>query len=292
MASIDRSFQLLMVLHVAIKACMCQNGVAERRHRHIVETGLALLHYAHLPLSFWTHAFQTAVYLINRLPTPILDFQCPYFILYNQKPTYDKLKPFGCLCYPWLRPYAKSKLHPRSEKCLFLGYSSSKSAYKCYDYTNRRLYHSRHVEFIESEFPLKSPSISMAIPTVDKFLGLTSAQSIPLAPHNINHPLSKSSQAHLPTSALHTNLPPNLPPGPLGSTTPSQATTPSPSQFGSDIPSTVHLSTPTHSTTPPATHTSVVSQPPIEPHTISTTTTPSSPSNPLHYSIISSIKHL
>lgn len=51
-----------------------QNGVAEHRHCHIMETGLALLHFAHLPLSLWTHAFQTAVYLINRLPTPILNF--------------------------------------------------------------------------------------------------------------------------------------------------------------------------------------------------------------------------
>ncbi|CAI9259366.1 unnamed protein product [Lactuca saligna] len=29
-----------------------QNGTTERRHRHIVETGLALLHYAGLPLTF------------------------------------------------------------------------------------------------------------------------------------------------------------------------------------------------------------------------------------------------
>lgn len=29
---------------------------------------------AKLPYKYWSHAFQTAVYLINRLPTPILDF--------------------------------------------------------------------------------------------------------------------------------------------------------------------------------------------------------------------------
>lgn len=34
-----------------------QNGIAERRHRHIVETKLSLLHHANLPLSFWTQAF-------------------------------------------------------------------------------------------------------------------------------------------------------------------------------------------------------------------------------------------
>uniref|UniRef100_A0A251S8E3 Putative zinc finger, CCHC-type n=1 Tax=Helianthus annuus TaxID=4232 RepID=A0A251S8E3_HELAN len=133
-----------------------QNGVAERRHRHIVETGLSLLSHANLPLTFWSHAFQTAVHLINRLPTKILNFLSPFEKLHKTSPTYTKLKPFGCLCFPWLRPYAKSKLHNRSSKCIFLGYSSSKSAYKCYDPSSQHLYHSRHVEFVDHMFPFKT----------------------------------------------------------------------------------------------------------------------------------------
>lgn len=46
-----------------------KKGIAERRHRNIVETGLSLLHDANLPLTFWTHAFQTA---------PILSIFCPH----------------------------------------------------------------------------------------------------------------------------------------------------------------------------------------------------------------------
>jgi histone deacetylase 1/2 len=49
-----------------------QNGVSKRRHRHLVETSLILLHDASLPLSYWPHAFSTAAYLINRQPTPLL----------------------------------------------------------------------------------------------------------------------------------------------------------------------------------------------------------------------------
>ncbi len=47
-----------------------QNGVSERRHRHLLETGLTLLHDASLPLPYWPHAFSTAAYLItgNLLP--------------------------------------------------------------------------------------------------------------------------------------------------------------------------------------------------------------------------------
>ena len=49
-----------------------QNGTVERRHRHIVETGLTLLGQCKSPLRFWNYTFETSVYLINRMPTPIL----------------------------------------------------------------------------------------------------------------------------------------------------------------------------------------------------------------------------
>ncbi|KAG8500998.1 hypothetical protein CXB51_003100 [Gossypium anomalum] len=58
-----------------------QNGVAKRKNRYIVETGLTLLAHANLPMTYWGYVFCSAVYLINRLPTPVLKgYQCltPY----------------------------------------------------------------------------------------------------------------------------------------------------------------------------------------------------------------------
>jgi hypothetical protein len=46
-----------------------QNGAAERKHRHIIEVGLALLAHASIPLKYWEDAFVTATYLINRTPS-------------------------------------------------------------------------------------------------------------------------------------------------------------------------------------------------------------------------------
>ena len=82
-----------------------QNGRSQRKHRHIVETGLALLHHASLPACFWAHAFSSAVYLINRLPSTILKFKSPFQLLFNRAPNYCFLKVFGAACWPHLRPF-------------------------------------------------------------------------------------------------------------------------------------------------------------------------------------------
>jgi len=132
------------------------NGYSERRHRHIVETGLTLLSHASLPLIFWSQAFATTVYLINRLPTKSLGLSSPYKSIFGIAPNYSNLKIFGCLCYPWLRPYSSHKLDPRSQPCIFLGYSSSQHAYLCFDPTSTKIFISRHVKFVESVFPHKS----------------------------------------------------------------------------------------------------------------------------------------
>jgi len=150
------------------------NGFAERRLRHIVETGLTLLTHASLPLSFWSYAFSTAVYLINRMPTPTLNTHSPYDVIFQRSPHYEKLRVFGCLCYPWFHPYNAHKLEPPSKPCTFLGYSLSQSAYLCYKPTSSKIMVSRHVTFHGHIFPynslhttdttLKSTAIDIWIP--------------------------------------------------------------------------------------------------------------------------------
>jgi hypothetical protein len=73
------------------------NGYSEKRHHHIVKTGLTLLSHASLPLIFWSQAFATTVYLINIMPTNSLGLSSPYKSIFGTALNYSKLKIFGCL---------------------------------------------------------------------------------------------------------------------------------------------------------------------------------------------------
>ncbi|XP_010501984.1 PREDICTED: uncharacterized protein LOC104779327 [Camelina sativa] len=133
------------------------NGISERKHRHVVETGLTLLSKSSMPMTYWTYAFSPAVYLINRMPTSVLGNESPYVKLFGSAPNYQKLRIFGCMCFPWLRPYTPHKLAAHSAPCVFLGYSLTQSAYLCLDRATRRIYTSRHVQFDETLFPFATP---------------------------------------------------------------------------------------------------------------------------------------
>jgi histone deacetylase 1/2 len=129
-----------------------QNGVVERKHRHIMDLGLTLMSQASLPITFWDYAFLTAVYLINRLPSASVNFQIPYSILFHQQPDYKFLKVFGCAFFPLLMPYHSHKFDFRSQECLFLGYSPSHKGHRCLS-SSGMLYISKDVLFNESKFP-------------------------------------------------------------------------------------------------------------------------------------------
>jgi transposase InsO family protein len=136
-----------------------QNGLVERKHRHIVECALTLLSHASLPITHWTYAVTTALHLINRLPTPRLSHISPWEKLFHKPPDISHLRTFGCICFPHLRPYNTHKLQPRTTPCIFLGYPAHTKGYICQDPKTKRVYISRHVLFNESEF---LPDLSLA----------------------------------------------------------------------------------------------------------------------------------
>jgi hypothetical protein len=76
-----------------------QEGCIERKHRHLIDTTLALLTNSHLPQKIWDEACLTSCSLINRLPTPLLHNKSPFEKLFHSALDYNFLKVFGCACF-------------------------------------------------------------------------------------------------------------------------------------------------------------------------------------------------
>ncbi|XP_071700073.1 uncharacterized protein [Rutidosis leptorrhynchoides] len=94
-----------------------QNGVVERKHRHMLNVARSLMFQGGLPLYLWSECVLTACYLINRLPTVVLDGMCPYELVFNCEPNLSHIKTFGCLCFSNILN-EKDKFESRSEKCV------------------------------------------------------------------------------------------------------------------------------------------------------------------------------
>ncbi|WZZ44848.1 hypothetical protein YC2023_041107 [Brassica napus] len=151
----SNAFKSHLAKHGIVQQTSCpdtpqQNGVAERKNRHLMEVARSMMFHANVPKRFWGDAVQTACYLINKIPTKNLKNLSPFEVLNKTKPHLDHLKVFGCLCYALVPGERRNKLEAKSTKAMFIGYSITQKGYKCYDTITRRVMVSRDVKFVES----------------------------------------------------------------------------------------------------------------------------------------------
>lgn len=107
-------------------------------------------------MKFWDDCVLTAVFLINRLPSPVIGNKTPYEKLTGKQPEYESLKTFGCLCYVSTSTKNRLKFDPRDRACIFLGYPTGYKSYKLLDIETHSVSISRHVLFHEEIFPFAS----------------------------------------------------------------------------------------------------------------------------------------
>jgi transposase InsO family protein len=127
-----------------------QNGVAERKNRHILEVTRSLMYTMNVPKFLWSEAVMTATYLINRMPSRILGMKTPYEMVFGKNEFIVPPKVFGCTCFVRDHRPSVGKLDPRAVKCIFIGYSSGQKGYKCWSPSERRTFVSMDVTFRES----------------------------------------------------------------------------------------------------------------------------------------------
>ncbi|CAL1389558.1 unnamed protein product [Linum trigynum] len=132
-----------------------QNGVVERKHRHLLDTARALRFHANLPIRFWGECVLTAAYLINRMPLVSIGNRSPFQVLFDADPSYTHLRSFGCLVYARDTHQGLHKFGDRGRAGIFMGYPSNQRGYRVYDLEKWTIYTSRDVKFLEDVFPYR-----------------------------------------------------------------------------------------------------------------------------------------
>ncbi|XP_077245499.1 uncharacterized protein LOC143885286 [Tasmannia lanceolata] len=120
------------------------------------------------------------------LLSSVLHGDSPFHIVYpHQDPFPLTPRVFGCVCFIHYLGPGRDKLDPRSELCVFLGYSRTQKGYRCYSPRLRRWYVSADVTFFESE----------------PFFGSSSGPSHVRSEPEVDHPPTTVQYKHRPQHA-------------------------------------------------------------------------------------------
>ena len=120
----------------------------EQKRRHLLDVARSLRFQSNLPLSFWGECVLTAAYLINKIPSPVLNGKTPHEMLLGTQPSYSHLKVFGYVCFAHNLSPHKHKFDVRSKPGIFVGYPFGPKGYKVYDLETKTIYTPRDVLFL------------------------------------------------------------------------------------------------------------------------------------------------
>ena len=120
---------------------------SRQKYSNMLQLARALLFHAYLPKLFWDHALLMATYILNRLPSSVLDRECLYEVLFSHSPNYDSLRCFGCLCFATNNKPHKDRFEPRASSYVFFGFQHGMKAYKLFNLFTNSVFFSRDVTF-------------------------------------------------------------------------------------------------------------------------------------------------
>ena len=137
-----------------------QNGVVERKHRHLLDTARALFFQSKVPIEFWGECVLAATHIINRLPLTVLNNVSPYEKFFHDPPDLSSMRVFGCLCFVSNLDPHKTKFDVRAVPHVFIGYPPGQKGYKVLNTQTMQVSVSRDVRFHEQHFPFHLQSVT------------------------------------------------------------------------------------------------------------------------------------
>jgi hypothetical protein len=107
-----------------------QNGVAERKNRTLKEMANCMIQSKGLSLQYWEEAINCESYIVNRTPTKALKNITPEEAWTKIKPEVSHFRVFGSIAWAHIPNEKRKALQPKSEKCIFVGYSEDVKGYR------------------------------------------------------------------------------------------------------------------------------------------------------------------
>ena len=172
-----------------------RNGIAERRNRSLLDITRCLLMEKSLPAHLWGEAVKAAGDLLNLRSTKRHPDKTPEELFSGKKPSNSHLKFFGSHVFVHTTKPSRSKLAPRSEKCVLLSFDTEAKAYRCYRPSTKRVFVSRDVTVNETSTLTQMPFSELR----EDDPPLTIA-----APTRKEEPSTLLDQAHTPTPTIYT----------------------------------------------------------------------------------------
>ena len=245
----QKAIEDLCLAHGIVHQTTCpytsqQNGVAERKHRHLLDMVRTLLLAMRVPQYLWCEAVLTATYLVNRLLSAALGGAIP---LQRLTPAADifSLPPrvFGCTAFVQDHTPGLSKLAPRAQKSVFVGYSRTQKGYRVYFPDRHQYVTSADVTFHEDVpyFPSTQSAEDLSPPSLLSSVSATPVTDLPI-PVPIPLPEASPSSASLQSDPSSEPEPPPSPPSP-GPATLSPPPSPPPPVSDLDLPIALHKGT-------------------------------------------------
>ncbi|KAH9679836.1 hypothetical protein KPL71_026295 [Citrus sinensis] len=100
-------------------------------------------------------AAKTACYIVNRSPSTAIGLKTAMEMWTGKAADYSYLHAFGCPVYVMYNAQERTKLDPKSRRCIFLGYADGVKGYRLWDPTAHKIVISRDVIFVEDQLQMR-----------------------------------------------------------------------------------------------------------------------------------------